>query len=229
MSGSGWSATEALGFAWNAIMKNFAGVSLPIFVALLIVGVPTYIVTMVFGAMTTVMAEHIEPTFLPILSVGVQGVVGVAALVVGSYMAGGITELALRTARGETTSFGIVFSGGKYFGSMLVGTLGFYIAYAIGLALCIVPGVIVALGLMPFWFVIVDEKLSGIDALKRAWALTSGHKMSIFVFFLLVILVYIAGILACFIGAYLVSIPMLVVAQAYIYLRLKGEQPRLPA
>jgi len=220
---------EAYGFAWNAIMKNFAGISLPIFVALLVIGIPTYVIGLAFGLMTGLAAEYIEPSFLGIFSGIVQALIGLVALFVGAFVGGGIVEVALRTARGERTDFGVVFSGGKYFGAMLVGSLGFYIAYAIGLVLCVVPGVIVALGLMPYSFIIVDEKLSGIDALKRAWELTRGHKMGLFIYALLGILVYIGGIFACFVGAYLVSLPMLVVGQAYIYLRLKGEQPRLPA
>jgi uncharacterized membrane protein len=35
--------------------------------------------------------------------------------------------------------------------------------------------------------------------------------------------------LACLIGALLVSFPVLMIGNAYIYLKLTGEQPRLPA
>jgi uncharacterized membrane protein len=51
--------------------------------------------------------------------------------------------------------------------------------------------------------------------------------MNIFVFFLLGIVVVIAGYIACFIGALLVSTPVLAIAAAYIYLNIKGENPRL--
>jgi uncharacterized membrane protein len=65
------------------------------------------------------------------------------------------------------------------------------------------------------------------DALKKSWEMTQGHKLNIFVFGLLAIGVVIAGYIACFIGALLVSVPVLVVAAAYIYLSIKGEPPRL--
>ncbi len=208
-------------------MKNFGGVALPIFVALVAVVGPAYLILFVFGLMTSLVAEYVDPAFIGVFQILVQGVVGLVALFGGAFMGGGIVDLALRTARGEKTEFGTVFGGGKYFGAMLIGSLGFYVVYAIGLALCVVPGIIVALGLMPFTFVIVDEKLGGIDALKRAWALTQGHKMGLFLYILLGIAVYIGGLLACVIGVYLVSVPMLIVGQAYIYLKLKGEQPRL--
>jgi hypothetical protein len=44
---------------------------------------------------------------------------------------------------------------------------------------------------------------------------------------LLGILVVIAGYIACLIGALLGSVPILTIGAAYIYLRIKGEQPRL--
>jgi uncharacterized membrane protein len=86
----------------------------------------------------------------------------------------------------------------------------------------------VEFGLWPFAFVIVDQKLGGIDALKKAWELTNGHKLSIFVFYLLSILVIIAGEIACGIGVLLVSFPVIVMGTAHMYLTLKGEPPRLP-
>jgi uncharacterized membrane protein len=150
-------------------------------------------------------------------------------LFVGSYIAGGVASFVLKVARGQPVSFGEVFSGGKYFGRMIVGSVGFYVATAIGLILCIVPGYIVMLGLSMYTFLIVDQGLPGIDALKKSWELTKGHKVNIFVFGLLGFLVILAGALACGIGILLVSYPMLMIGASYIYLKLKGEEPRLPA
>jgi uncharacterized membrane protein len=74
---------------------------------------------------------------------------------------------------------------------------------------------------------VVDQGLSGIDALKKSWEMTKGQRGGIFVFGLLAVLVVIAGYIACLIGALLGSLPILYVAWAYIYLRMRGEQPRL--
>ena len=43
---------------------------------------------------------------------------------------------------------------------------------------------------------------------------------------LLSAVVVIAGVLACCVGALLVSVPVLVIGNAYVYLKLIGEQPR---
>jgi uncharacterized membrane protein len=158
--------------------------------------------------LTRLAIEIVEPSFLPFVNVGIRGVGQILNLLVSSYFAGGIVELALKVARGQRTTMGDAFGGGKYFGAMLVGNFCAQIAVSIGLLLCVVPGLILAAGLGLFSYLIVDQKLGGIDALKKSWEMTNGHKSGLVVFILLSILAIIAG--------------------AYIYLKIKGEQPRLP-
>ena len=82
------------------------------------------------------------------------------------------------------------------------------------------------LGLSMFTFLIVDQGLPGIDALKKSWEMTKGHKVNLFVFGLLGLLVIIAGALACGVGVLLGSYPLLIIGGANISLKLKGEEPR---
>jgi uncharacterized membrane protein len=218
---------EAMSFGWNALMKNFAGVSLPIAVAVFVLAVPVGITAGLSGFILRMAFDYVDPSFIGLFNAVMQVGIGAVFLLANAFIAGGIVEFALKVARGQTPSFGDVFGGGKYFGAMFVGWIGFSIAVGIGAMLCIVPGYIVQFGLWPFAFIIVDQKLGGIDALKKAWAMTTGHKMNIFVFWLLCLLVTIAGELACGIGVLLVSMPIIIIASAHMYLSLKGEPPRL--
>jgi uncharacterized membrane protein len=219
---------EAMSFAWNTLMKNFAGVALPIAVAIFVMALPVGIVAGMSGFLVGFAMDYVDPSFLGVFNIVVQAVSGGVGLIVASFVAGGVCEFALKVARGQPVSFGDVFGGGKYFGSMFVGLIGFSVAIGIGAVLCIIPGYIVQFGLWPFMFIIVDQRLGGIDALKKAWAMTTGHKMNIFIFWLLTFVVIIAGELACFIGLLLVSMPLITLASAHMYLTLKGEPPRLP-
>jgi uncharacterized membrane protein len=144
------------------------------------------------------------------------------------YMAGGFVTLSLKAARGQPTGFGDLFSGGRFMGRFFVAAIVGSIVIGIGYALCLIPGYILAFGLSLTSFLIVDQDLSGVDALKRSWEMTKGHKVSIFLFQLVGIFVMLAGELACLLGLILVSIPMMVIGQAYIYLRIKGESPQAP-
>lgn len=110
---------------------------------------------------------------------------------------------------------------------MLIASLCSSFATGMGVLFCIVPGLIVAAGLSLHQCLIVDQKLSAIEALKKSWEMTNGHKTGIVIFLLLAAVSLIAGTLACCLGALLVSGPMISVGAAYIYLKLKGEQPRL--
>lgn len=211
-------------------MADFQGVALPIAVLLLVVAVgsalPSGGLSMVVGR---VAAEVVEPAFLPIIELVIRLVGQALGLLVSSYFMGGLAEFALNVARGRKPAFNDVFAGGKYFGPMFVANLLSQIGIGIGFVLCIAPGLILAAGLSMYQSLIVDQKLSGVDALKRSWELTTGHKGNLVVYVLLSILVGVAGALACCVGALLVSGPMITIASAYIYLRLTGEQPRLPA
>jgi uncharacterized membrane protein len=208
-------------------MKNFAGVSLPLFVAVLVAALPGTLIGIVYGLMASVIAQYVDPSFLGVLNGLVQGTSSVIGLLVGSYMAGGIASFALKVARGQPVSFGDVFAGGQYFGRMFVAAICASIAVVLGSILCLVPGIIVALGISQYSYLVVDQGLGGVDALKKSWEMTKGHKLNIFVFGLLGILVVIAGYIACILGALLGSVPILTIGAAYIYLRIKGEQPRL--
>jgi uncharacterized membrane protein len=210
-------------------MSDFQGVALPIAVLLLIVGVGSGIPSGGLSAiLTRVAAEIVEPTFLPLINLFIQLIGHVIGLLVSSYFMGGVAEFALKVARGQKPAFNDVFGGGKYFGPMFVANLLSQIGIGFGFLLCIAPGLILAAGLSMYQSLIVDQKLSGVDALKRSWELTTGHKGNLVVYVLLSALVGLAGALACCVGALLVSGPMITIASAYIYLKLTGEQPSLP-
>jgi len=223
-----WSPTDAWGFAWNVVIKRFGSVAVPIAIGMLITAIPAAIV---YGGVVFVlqtMASEIDPDFLGLVTSAGMGMVALLFWLVGAYMAGGFITLALKAARGQETSFGDLFGGGRYLGRFLVTGIVGGLVVGLGLLLCVVPGYIVAYGLSLAGFLIVDQDLSGVDALKRSWELTKGHKVNIFIFHLIGIAVALAGELACLIGLYLVSIPMTFIGATYVYLRIKGENPPTP-
>lgn len=189
---------------------------------------PTFVINFLMSFGLGVLRSALDSTVANILGIFAPLVTTVVGLLVQAYMMGGITEVALRVARGEATNVGDVFSGGKHFGAFLVGHIVYSLLIAIGSLLCIVPGVIVALGTCLYGMLIVDRKLSGIDALKASWELTNGHKVQLLIFGVIAMLATAAGYIACFVGAVVASFPVIFVALAYVYLRLQGEQPKLP-
>jgi uncharacterized membrane protein len=150
------------------------------------------------------------------------------SIIVQAYMLGGIVQFALRVARGEKPEFGVVFSGGRFFAPMLGATLLYTLGITVGFMACIVPGLFLFAGWIAYSAFVVDKGLGGVEALKASWQATTPYRTNIIVYALLSMLVGLVGVLACCIGALLVSFPVLMIGNAYVYLKLIGEQPRLP-
>ena len=100
-------------------------------------------------------------------------------------------------------------------------------AVGIGFAFCIVPGLFLAACWVAYLAFIVDKGMGAVDGLKASWQATTPYRTNLLVYMLLSGLVAIGGVLACGIGLLLVSVPVLMIANAYLYLKLIGEEPRL--
>jgi hypothetical protein len=114
----------------------------------------------------------------------------------GNFMVGqivtGLIALAVFQAlsRGEADigrSMSVAFSK---FGSLLIASIVVAIATGVGMMMCVVPGVFAAILFSVVIPAVVVEKLGPMDALSRSVNLTEGHRMQIFLVFLVVGLVY---------------------------------------
>jgi uncharacterized membrane protein len=215
-----WSATDVMGQGWEKLKSDFGGILGPLFVVGLIQGIPNGI----FGAV----ANNFQADGEPGLASGVRFVSWLVGLVLSAFFTGGTMSLLLKAVRGQPYAFGDIFSGGKWFGGMLVMLFVIQVASGIGFMLCIIPGVIIALGLSFAVPIMVDRDLPAIDALKESWRMTDGHKGNLFVFGLLAFCVMLLGLAACCIGV-LPAGAVVALAQVYIYERLRGAGPIAPS
>jgi uncharacterized membrane protein len=212
-------------------MKNFGGVAVPLAVAALVSAIPNFVLSFgrafAIGMLTS--SSSIDPMVLMVLNFGSIGVTYLISLVAQAYIMAGVVQFALRVARGDRPEFGVVFSGGRYFVPMLGGTLLYSLGVTGGVMLCVVPGLFIAGSWVAYSAFIVDKGMGPIAALSASWQATAPYRTNALVYMLLSIVVGIAGALACGIGALLVSFPLLMVSNAYVYLKLTGEQPRIAA
>ena len=101
-------------------------------------------------------------------------------IVEGPLTFGYILYLACNIDRREN-NFNLLFKGFERFADTLVAGLLYLLAIGVGFVLLIVPGIIAACGLsMTFYIMVDDPQISGVDALKKSWDMTMGHKMQIF-------------------------------------------------
>ncbi len=86
----------------------------------------------------------------------------------------------------------------------------------VGLVLLIVPGIIAAVALLFVKFIIVDRKLSPIEALKESVRITKGNRMTLFLFVLAIAVINIVGAILLLVPL-LVTIPVSSLAMVYAY------------
>ncbi len=129
------------------------------------------------------------------------GILTLLVLVIAGPMRGGYELAMLRLIRGDqTVVFGDLFAGfSKFINLMITMLLGAF-AVAAGVLLCIVPGIILGIGLWPAYLLVMEDDLGPVDALKGAWQLTDGHKMELFVLAIANFILILLGLLACCVG-----------------------------
>jgi uncharacterized membrane protein len=86
----------------------------------------------------------------------------------------------------------------------------------IGLIMLIVPGIIFACRLAFVPYLVLDEKMEAMEALKTSWAMTKGYGWTVFFMGLLAFLIVIAGLIMLIFGV-LISIMWLSAAFAILY------------
>ena len=134
----------------------------------------------------------------------------------------GYTVWFLKLIRKEDIRYESLFDGYKDFVRTFLTYFLYGIAVAIGTLLFIVPGIILAIGLMMSIYLIKDDKeISAMDALKKSWEMMKGHKMNLFMLGLSFIGWFILCILTLGIG-FLFLVPYIDTAFAYYYEDLKS-------
>ena len=111
-----------------------------------------------------------------------------------------------------TPSLYLRFAGGYILYSLLV---------AAGFVLLIVPGVIWMVKYQYVIYLIADKDTEIGDAFKRSAEITNGVKWELFAFLILLSLINLAGVICFFVGL-LVTIPVTMVAMAFVYRKLSG-------
>jgi len=213
-----WAPMAAMSYAWDTVLRDYGNIGLPLAAA-------TFVNAAVNGIFTG-LQEATRDTLLALVVPPLQLVV---SLVVNAFLLGGIWNFSLQVLRGRAPAFNEVFSGGRFFVPMLVAHAVFSFAVTIGTVACIVPGIVVGLGAGFYGFLVVDRGMAPIDALKESFELTRGHKMNLFVLGILILLLGLAGVLACCVGWLLISAPVSAIAITFVYLKLIGEEPVAPA
>ena len=93
----------------------------------------------------------------------------------------GFTVFFLNLIRKEDINYERLFDGYKDLARTFLMEFLYVIAVMIGFCLLVIPGIILIIGLMMAPYILKDDKeISAMDALKKSWEVTKGHKMKLF-------------------------------------------------
>ena len=201
-----FSKGEAIRFGWNTMKANFW-----FFVGLFMF---TFVLYLALGFVEK-LAENASPLFAFFINL--------AALPVQLFIGIGVIRITLKFCDNEKGGFSDLFSGFPFFLKYLGGSIVYGLIVLLGMLLLIVPGVIWAIKYQFFGYLIIDQGLGPIAAIKKSAAITKGSKWDLCTFGLLLGCVNLLGILCLLVG-FLATAPATMLAAAYVYRKLLAAQ-----
>jgi uncharacterized membrane protein len=144
-----------------------------------------------------------------------------ASALVGFALEYGVVRAGLAVVEGREPTFAEAWNMDR-FGPFIVAAILRGLLVFVGLLLCVIPGIIVWFLTIFTPFFVIDRNLAPMDAIANSVALVRRHAGKLVLFCLVAWLVYVAGAIVCLVGL-LVSIPVALVATAYMYKRIQDE------
>ena len=218
-----WTVGEVMGSAMSVFKEHWLILSLVVFIAQIANAVPGIIVNPIIAA------QELQPGDAEYHII--DGIRQIISWIISTFFAVGIIRVFVPASRpegqGRSPEIGALFRGMDRFFPLLVASLLQGIVVVVGLLLLIVPGIILALGLSLTGYLIVEQNMGPVDAMKESWRLTVGSKLNIFLIGFVGLGVVILGLLACGIGIFPAT-AYINLMSACIYLRLTNQPVRAP-
>jgi uncharacterized membrane protein len=128
---------------------------------------------------------------------------------------------ALDITKGERIDIN-TFLSTENLGQIVLASIILAVGTAIGLILCVIPGLILIFFSQFTYQFIIDKGLPAFDAIKASFNLVNQNLGPVVGLFFASILAFFVGALLCGIGL-IVAIPVTIIATAYAYRRLSGQ------
>jgi uncharacterized membrane protein len=215
-----YSPTDALGYGWKKFVAAPGSLLLPMLVAWVGVLVVGLIVNFVILRPTLGSGSGLFLTEL------IYALAYALVFVVLQILTAGIWRGALRITDGHGFGVGELFEGFDK-AQVVIAAVLVALGTFVGLALCIIPGVIFAFLTMftiPF---VVDRQMQAVDAIKASIQLVRENVGNTLLYFVLAYVVTLIGACLCGLGL-LVAYPVALLGYAYTFRRLQ-HQPVSPA
>jgi len=197
--------SEAIRFGWDTMKSNIGFFIGLLIVAFLIENLPGIISEFVKGTF---------PAFAVLLSL--------AGVLLGMVVQMGLMKVSIQFCDGIKGKFDDLLSSFNLILKFFAGSVIYVMIVIGGIILLIVPGIIWGIKFSLFSYFIVDKGLGPIEAIKASGRATDDAKWDLFLFGGLLGLINLAGALVFLVGLF-ATVPATMVAYAYAYRKLSGE------
>lgn len=196
-----FSIGEALAVGWRETWKNW--------VFLVCVGLIYFVLSALLGG------DYYHRASTPVIVIA--GFAQVVFSVVSSLV---FLQLFLRLADGHAVGWSTLFSGLSWKKALfyVVASILTTLLVLVGLVLLIVPGIIAMIALS-FYQLAIIEGAGPLEALKKSYTMTKGHWWRLFLLWVVLVFVVLAGVLALGVGL-LFAIPIAAIAYSHVYRHL---------
>ena len=212
----------AIKWAFELYRADIALVALPIVAIETLVLLAAFIIPKFIGSILRSVVPANALAVANMIQYSISLLLGVVAM---AYFAASLYPYLLNLARGRPVELTEAFRPARNFPSVLklVGLLA--VATALGLFLCAAPGIAVIIVGTTAVPALIDRDLDLRTALSESVGHAKAHFLQLAIFGLLCIAMTLIGAAFCAVGAVLVSVPIVMLAQIYVYLCLEGESP----
>jgi hypothetical protein len=193
---------DAISFGWLGFKLNVA--------ILLLVLVVIFGINAGFAIITTSANSGLAGFLISLASWVVSVVVGM-----------GILRIALKITDGTTPEIADLFVFDINFVAYVVASILVTIAVLLGLVFFIIPGIMIALAWGFYGWPIVDRGALVGESINVSANITRGHRWHLLGFFVVLGLFNLLGVITIF--GWLVTVPISIIATAYVYRRLSGD------
>ncbi|KPJ60890.1 MAG: hypothetical protein AMJ46_04130 [Latescibacteria bacterium DG_63] len=204
----GWSYSNG----WHRLWKYF--------LELLLVSIVLFLFSIPSGLLEWAGERHgAGAAFLWLFSIA-YGVLLLAPIEYGAAFA------FLRAAQGKRVEVKDMFEVFKNYVNAVLANILVYFIVGVGFILLIIPGIIFACKLAFVPYLVVEQKMYAVEAVKESWRMTSGHAVTVFLIGLLSIPIAMVGLL-CFIVGIIPAVMWIRLAFASLY-HAVSENARRP-
>ena len=131
----------------------------------------------------------------------------------------GLINVVLKIHDGKKTTHSDLFKHYRLIIPYVIGSVIYSVIVFVGFLMLVIPGIIWAIKFQYFSYLMVDRGMGPIDALKESAKITEGVRTNLFFLKLLLVVINIVGMLFFVVGL-LVTIPLSIMAEAYVYRKL---------